>query len=121
MMDNTTYEFFICRCWHCDRSKHGANSDTWEDLLAKHYNFKNANVGNFTVTEKEFKKKLEQVKAYIDKAYNKLIATANKKKVNPLAIEQLLALRAVVAASSEPKEIFDTLKMAFPLMNANDL
>lgn len=116
-----TYEFFIRRCWDCDRFKHGGNTDIWEDLLVKHYNFKNANVGNFTITQKEFEKKLEQVKAYLDKAYNKLIATANKKKVNPLAIEQLLALRAVVAASSEPKEIFDTLKMAFPLMNANDL
>lgn len=120
-MDNTTYEFFIRRCWDCDRFKHGANTDTWEDLVIKHYNFKNANVGNFKFNQKEFEKKLEQVKGYLDKAYNKLIATANKKKVNPLAIEQLLALRAVVVASSEPKQIFDTLKMAFPLMNANDL
>lgn len=56
-MDNTTYEFFITRCWDCDRLKHGASADTWEELVGKHYNFKNANVGNFNTTEKEFTKK----------------------------------------------------------------
>ncbi|PZO22271.1 hypothetical protein [Flavobacterium lindanitolerans] len=120
-MDNTTYEFFITRCWDCDRLKHGASADTWEDLLGKHYNFRNANVGNFKTTEKEFTKKLEQVKGYLDKAYNKLIAKATKKKVNPDVIAQLLESRAAVAASSEPKDIFDVLKKAFPLMNENNL
>ena len=120
-MDNTTYEFFIRRCWDCDRFKHGANTDIWEDLLVKHYNFKHANVGNFIITKKEFEKKLEQVKAYLDKAYNKLISTATKKKVNPKIIELLIELRTTVAASSEPNEIFNTLKACFKLMNSNDL
>lgn len=120
-MDNTTYEFFICRCWDCDRMKRGANTDTWEDLLIKHYNFKNATVGNFKITQKEFDKKLEQVKTYLDKAYVKLIAKASKKRVNPVAIEQFSASRALVAESSDPKLIFDIIKTAFPLMNANNL
>jgi hypothetical protein len=120
-MDNTTYEFFIRRCWDCDRFKHGANTDTWEDLLVKHYNFKNANVGNFKITQKEFEKKLEKVKGYLDKAYSKLISTATKKKVNPIVIEQLSKSRALVAALSEPKEIFDALKAVFPIMNDNNL
>ena len=120
-MDNTTYEFFIRRCWDCDRFKHGANTDTWEDLLIKHYDFKNANVGNFKICQKEFEKKLEQVKTYLVKAFNKLIANASKKKVSPEIITQLLEARSVVAESSEPKEIFDTLKTVFPLMNANNL
>ncbi|WP_306349886.1 hypothetical protein [Flavobacterium sp. '19STA2R22 D10 B1'] len=120
-MDHTTYDFFIRRCWDCDRFKHGANTDTWEDLLIKHYNFKNATVGNFKITQKEFENKLENVKAYLDKAYNKLIATANKKKVDQQVIEQLLRSREEVAILSEPKEIFDTLKVVFSLMNANNL
>src|SRR5690606_1243907 len=82
-MDNTTYEFFIRRCWDCDRFSHGANTDTWEDLLIKHHNLKNASVGTFKEAEKEFTKKLAQVKAYLDKAFNKLITTAKKKKINP--------------------------------------
>lgn len=120
-MDNTTYEFFICRCWKCNRFEHGANTDTWEDLVGKHYSFKNATVGNFKSTEKEFVKKLEQVKGYLDKAYNKLIATANKKKVNQELIEQLSGSRTLVAGSSEPKDIFDALKAAFIIINNNNL
>ncbi|MBL7869825.1 MAG: hypothetical protein JNM71_17580 [Flavobacterium lindanitolerans] len=120
-MDNTTYEFFIRRCWDCDRFKHGADTDTWEDLLIKHYNFKHANVGNFKFNQKEFEKKLEKVKSYLDKAYNKLITTATKKKVNPDVIARLSESRAIVAASPEPKEIFDVLKTAFPIMNENNL
>jgi hypothetical protein len=120
-MDNTTYEFFIRRCWDCDRLKHGADTDTWEDLLIKHYNFKHSNVGNFKFHQKEFEKKLEKVKVYLDKAYNKLIVTANKKKTNPEVIEQLVESRTLVAALSEPKEIFDTIKRVFMLMNDNNL
>jgi len=120
-MDNTTYEFFIRRCWDCDRLKHGADTDTWEDLLIKHYNFKHSNVGNFKFNQKEFEKKLEKVKDYLDKAYNKLIATATKKKINSEAIMQLSQSRSLVASSSEPIEIFDTIRKAFPLMNENNL
>ena len=121
MDSNTTYEFFICRCWKCQRYEHGANTDTWEDLEIKHYNFKNSNVANFKTAEKEFTKKLELVKGHLDKAYNKLIATANRKKIDPAAIIQFTNSRALVAASSEPQDIFDILKTAFPLMNENKL
>jgi hypothetical protein len=120
-MDNTIYEFFIRRCWDCDRFKHGANVDIWEDLVGMHYNFKNANVGNFYSREKEFEKKMVQVKDYLDKAFKKLIDVANKKKVCSEIIEQLLESRSVVGRSSEPKEIFDILKTVFALMNANNL
>jgi hypothetical protein len=120
-MDNTTYEFFIRRCWDCDRFKHGADTDTWEDFLIKHYNFKNANVGNFKFNQNEFEKKLEKVKGYMDKAYNKLISKAAKKKVNPAVIEQISESRMLVATLSEPKEIFDVLKAVFPIMNDNNL
>lgn len=120
-MDNTTYEFFIRRCWDCDRFKNGANTDTWEDLLSKHHHFKNANVGNFKYTQQEFEKQLLKVKTYIDKAFNKLILKSNKKKANPAVIQEFLKLQAVAANSSEPQEIFDALRVAFPLMNDNNL
>ncbi|GAA6765725.1 hypothetical protein AAFH68_16630 [Flavobacterium sp. CGRL1] len=120
-MENTIYEFFIRRCWDCNRFEHGANTDTWEDLIGKHYNFKNANVGNFKNAEREFQKKLELVKSYLDKAFNKLIGTAKKEKIKKEVIEELLQLQAIVANSFEPKEIYDTLKTIFPIMNANEL
>lgn len=120
-MDNTTYEFFIRRCWDCERLKHGANTDIWEDLLTKHYDLQKANVGNFIRTQKEFDKKLAQVKNYLDKAYNKLIVTANKKKINPETIALLSESRALVARSSAPREISDVLKEVFVLMNATAL
>jgi len=121
MDSNTTYEFFICRCWKCKRYEHGANTDTWEDLEIKHYKFKNSDAGNLKAAEKEFTKKLELVKGYLDKAYNKLIATAIRKKINAAAIAQFTNSRALVAATSEPQDIFDILKMDFPLMNENKL
>lgn len=120
-MDNLTYEFFIRRCQGCDRLKHGADTEIWEDMVIKHYNLQHATVGDFIIIQKEFENKLENVKAYLDKAYNKLIATANKKKVDQQVIEQLLRSQEEVAISSEPKEIFDTLKVVFSLMNANNL
>lgn len=120
-MDSITYEFFIRRCWDCERFKHGADTNTWEDLLIKHHNLENANVGNFQVTQKEFKKQLGEVKGHLDKAYCKLISTATKKKINPTTIAKLLESRALVAASSEPREIFDKLKGGFITMNENNL
>lgn len=61
------------------------------------------------------------IKTYIDKAYSKLISTAKKKKVNPEVIEQLPKSRILVAALSEPKEIFDALRAVFPIINDNNL
>lgn len=120
-MDNITYEFFIRRCWDCDRFKHGADTDIWEDLVIKYINLENANVGNFQITQKEFENKLVEVKAYLDAAYNQLLAMATKKKINPTAMIQLIKSRAIVASSSEPKEIFDALKAIFTVINDNNL
>lgn len=120
-MDNLTYEFFIRRCQGCDRLKHGADTEIWEDMVIKHYNLQHATVGDFIITQKEFGKKLGEVQANLDEAYNKLIAAASKKKLNQKVIGQLLESKTVVALSSEPKEIFDALKSAFRVMNENNL
>lgn len=120
-MDNTTYEFFIRRCWDCERFKHGANTDTWEDLLIKNYNFKNSNDFNKKVLEKEYLKKLEQVKNFIDKAFNKLISKATKKKVNQNILNTLLTNQTTVKNSLESKEIWDILRTIFPIRNEHSL
>jgi len=120
-MDNTTYEFFIRRCWNCERLKHGADTAIWDDLLVKQYHFKRATVGNFVSTQREFKNKLQQVKTYLDKAYGKLIATADTKEIHPETIALLLESRALAAKSSEPTALSDILKDAFVVMNANNL
>lgn len=120
-MDNVTYEFFICRCWDCERSEHGANTDIWEDLCIKHYNFKNSKVGNFIKTKQEFEKKLKKVKDYIDKAFNKLIRKANKKDADLGVIQEITKLKILVQNSSEPQEIFDSIKAVFPVINDNKL
>lgn len=120
-MDNITYEFFIRRCWDCERFKHGADTDMWEDLLIRYYHFKNSNVGNFKSTQQEFDKKLKKVKDYIDKAFNKLILKANKKKLDSIIIQEIIRLQTLVQNSSEPQEIFDNIKAVFPFINDNKL
>ena len=120
-MDNTIYEFFICRCWKCDRFKHGANTDTWEDLISKHYDFKNANQFNKEVLERNYYKKLNQIKDYLDKAFNKLISNARKKKVDSNYIDEFINYQTIVHNLTEPEEIWNILRITFPLMNDNNL
>ena len=115
-MDNTTYEFFICRCWNCKRFEHGANTDTWEDLLVKYYNFKNKDF-NKEELEKQYLKKLIEVKAYLDKSFNKLLT----KSKNENLIEEIKSKQEIVTNSSDPNEIFEILKSMFPILNDNKL
>jgi hypothetical protein len=115
-MDNTTYEFFICRCWNCKRFEHGANTDTWEDLLIKHYNYKNVSF-NKVDSEKQYFKKLTEIREYLDKAFNKLISKTRDKSI----IETIKTKQEIVKNSTEPIEIFDTLKSIFPIINENNL
>lgn len=120
-MDNTTYEFFICRCWNCIRFQHGANTDTWEDLLVRHWEFKHSGPGNEVSLEKDYLKKLGVIKNYLNKAFDKLISNAKKKKINQVVLQDLIDRKAIVETSLEPQEIFDTLKSSFAVMNANGL
>ncbi len=120
-MDNTTYEFFIRRCWDCERFKHGANTDTWEDLLIKQYNFQNSNVTNAKTYEKQYLTKLNQIKGYLDKAYNKLHSKAIKKKITQNIIDEIITHQSIVKNSSIPLEIFETLKSTFIIINNNNL
>lgn len=121
MEENLTYEYFIRRCWHCDRFKHGANTDTWEDLVIKHYNLQHAHVGNFKVAQQEFNKKLVEVKSYINKAFDKLINNAGKSKLNAGIIEELLQSQKTIIKSVEPKEIIGILSTTFPIINNHNL
>ena len=120
-MDNTTYEFFICRCWNCIRFQHGANTDTWEDLLDSYWDFKKPGTGNVSSFEKIYLKKLKIIKNYLTKAFDKLISNAKKKKINQAILDDLIKRKAIIENSSEPQEIFDTLKSSFTIMNDNSL
>ena len=120
-MDNLTYEFFIRRCWQCERFKHGANTDTWDDLLSRYYNFKNGSRFSTEKLEKDYLQKLNHVKDYINKAYAKLISVATKKKISQDTIHKIISYQTVVSASIDPDEIFETLNKSVVLMNDNNL
>lgn len=117
-MDNTTYEFFICRCWNCNRYKHGADTDIWQRLMVDHWEFKNPKPGaNVARLESAYSTKLNEVKGFLDKAFNKLISTATKKKLPQSVIDDFSDRRALVADSDEPQVIFDCLSPIFPILN----
>lgn len=121
-MDNTTYEFFIRRCWNCDRFKHGANTDTWERLTIDYWEFKNPKPGaNVARLETAYIKKLNEVQGFLDKAFNKLISVALKKKLPQSVIDDFSDRRALVADSDEPQVIFDCLSSTFPILNQYEI
>jgi len=120
-MDNTTYEFFICRCWKSKRFQHGANTDTWEDLLIKHYHFVNAMEYNKIKLEKEYKTKLKTIKGYLDKAYENLSKRIFKLKIEENVSTELRNNQILVRNSNNPQEIFDILNKSFEIMNSKNL
>ncbi|PZR20757.1 MAG: hypothetical protein DI539_09825 [Flavobacterium psychrophilum] len=121
-MDNMVYEIFIRRCWQCERFRHGADTDAWDTLLIKQYTFENRNVGNFQSSEKEFLKKLEDIKGHLDKAYNKLNAVAAKKKtISSEIADKIMQYQATVISSMSPKEIYSCLEATLRLMTENKL
>lgn len=121
-MDNLTYEFFIRRCWNCERFKHGANTDIWERLTIDHYNFKNPGSGlNPAKLEQIYLKNLSKVKEYLDKAFNKLNSIMVKKKLPQSVIDEITLLRASVAQSEDPQEIFDCLTTMTPILNEHNI
>jgi hypothetical protein len=117
-MDNTTYEFFIRRAWQCDRFEKGANTDTWEILLYKKYNFDNT-IGTATETENkaEYAKKFAEVKQYIDNAYNNLLYRATKINNNDDLVDTLLDLKTRATNSDNPADLYQTLKDSFETLN----
>lgn len=121
-MDNTTYEFFIRRAWQCDRFEKGANTDTWESLLYKKYNFDNS-IGTATETKNkvEYEKKFAEVKQYIDNAYNNLLYRATKINNNDDLVDTLLDLKTRATNSVNPADLYKTLKDSFETINNHNL
>lgn len=119
-MDNLTYEIFIRRCWECGRGKHGADTDTWEDLLIKKHIAENTTPASNQASH-QYQRKLELVKGHLDKAFNKLITKAHRKNVSPPTLVILKDRQTKVEASTEPQEIWDILRSVFPIMNDNSL
>ena len=37
--ENLSYEYFIRRCWDCSRFKRGADTDLWDSLRGKEYDY----------------------------------------------------------------------------------
>ena len=61
-MDTTTYEFFITRCLNCERFEHGANTDTWQELLVNYWHFKNPTPLNSSIVKIKCLKQLKKTK-----------------------------------------------------------
>lgn len=121
-MDNTTYEFFIRRAWKCDRFQKGANTDTWESLLYKKFNYEES-IGKATEPKlkNEYDSKFSQVKNYIDNAYNNLLYRATEINNNDDLVNSLLDLKTSATNSSTPQELYNVLKGSFQLLNDNNL
>lgn len=121
-MDNTTYEFFIRRAWQCDRFEKGANTDTWESLLYKNYNFDNS-IG--TATERknkaDYDKKFAEVKQCIDNAYNTLLYRVTRINNNDELVNALLDLKTRATNSDNPDDLYQTLKDSFETLNNHNL
>lgn len=121
-MDNTTYEFFIRRAWNCDRFKKGADTDIWESLLYKKYNYEQS-IGMPTEAKlkKEYDNKFAQIKNFISNAYNNLLYRATKNNNNEELVDGLLDLKNQAEESVTPQELFDVLKGSFRILNDNNL
>lgn len=121
-MDNTTYEFFISRAWQCDRFEKGANTDTWESLLYKKYNFDNSiGTANEIKNKTDYDKKLAVVKQYIDNAYNNLLYRATRINNNDDLVDTLLDLKTRATNSANPADLYQTLKDSFETLNNHNL
>lgn len=121
-MDNTTYEFFISRAWQCDRFEKGANTDTWESLLYKKYNFDNSiGTANEIKNKTVYDKKLVVVKQYIDNAYKNLLYRATRINNNDDLVDTLLDLKTRATNSANPADLYQTLKDSFETLNNHNL
>ncbi|AZA89662.1 Uncharacterised protein [Chryseobacterium nakagawai] len=122
MEDNLTYEFFIRRCWNCDRFKHGANTDDWERLTINHFNYKNPKPGvKEDQLERTYHKKLDEIKEHLDKAFNKLSSVLAKKKIPASVIDDIAKYKTQVADSTQPQEIMDCLNSTIPILDEYDI
>jgi len=121
-MDNTTHEFFIRRAWNCNRFKKGANTDTWEDLRYKEHSYKEAiGISNEKKTKQKYDSKFDEVKTYIDNAYENLLKKAAKVKNNKTLIGSLLSLKTQANQSTTSQEMFDVLRESFNIINEYEL
>jgi len=121
-MDSTTYEFFIRRAWKCDRFQKGANTDTWESLLNKKFNYEDAKgKANETKLKKEYEDKFTQVKNYIDNAYNNLLYRMTAINDNDEIVNSLLDLKSEAMNSTMPQDLYEVLRRSFQVLNDNNL
>jgi hypothetical protein len=121
-MDNTTYEFFIRRAWKCDRFQKGANTDTWESLLYRKYNYEQAiGKANDSKFKTEYESKFAQVKNYIDNAFNNLLYRATEINYNDNLVNTLLDLKKTAMNSTAPQDLYDVLQNSFHVLNDNEL
>jgi hypothetical protein len=117
-MDNLTYEYFIRRAWECDRFQKGANTDTWESLLCKKFNYEDAKgKPNETKLKKEYENKLAQVKNYIDNAYDNLLYRMIAINNNDEIVNSLLDLKTEAMNSTTPEDLNDVLRRSFQVLN----
>ena len=121
-MDNTTYEYFIRRAWECERFQKGANTDTWQELLQYKYEFDNAVIQTEKIkAEKKFQKAFQQIKKYIDDAYDRLIKRSAEKKLPQTDIKTFLDLRKIADNTKTPVELYQVMRESFEIINRNEL
>ena len=115
----TTYEFFILRCFRSKRFDYGANTDTWDTLHSKYLNFLDAKNHNskreLCDTETEYLQNLNEVKNYLDKAYQKLLDVSSN--LNEETLTSLKNYQILIKEPNEPNLIVTILEMSLEIMN----
>ena len=123
-----TYEFFIRRCHKCKRYQYGANTDIWDKLHSKYFNFIDAiNLKNekndlkkeLDKLKEEYLLTLEEVKKYLDDAYNKLLYRASN--LNEKDLIFLNNHQALVKESNEINVIIKIVEMSSEILNNYNL
>lgn len=126
--ENLSYEYFIRRCWDCSRFKHGADTDLWDSLMGKEYDYLLAKKdyeakqiefrrNNLLKKEQIFESQFCKIKGYIQIAFEKVISS-NKAKGNNDVYTKLLDLKNKSNEATTPKELITIIKEAFPLLNS---
>jgi hypothetical protein len=89
--------------------------------LVNYWDFKNPTPFNSSIVKIKYLKQLEKIKNHLSKAFDKLIITAQGKKIEKTIIDELRSNKNKINMSEVSQEIFDVLKTTFLLMNQNSL
>lgn len=119
MEENMTYEIFIRKCYPCDRFKHGANTDTWENLKTCEYDAKQVPLQK--KYQEKFEKKLKDVRNYLVEAFDASFKRLNEHKASDNDVEQMEVLKGKVAEATNTTDLMNVIQEANEILKNNKI